>query len=126
MCNTVFVALKRHYKRCDKCRVRDSVRETLIPRKIYNYKREARKRMYSWDLTDEQASRLFMGQCHYCGKHASNGIDRVDNSKGYFLENCVSCCSACNFMKGSMDLEEFIDHIHKIRDFQWTKQPLLK
>ena len=37
-----------------------------------------------------------------------NGIDRVDNSKGYHPENCVPCCKTCNIAKQSMSVEEFL------------------
>lgn len=120
VCKKEFVALKKHFKRCDSCRAsiyKD--REAQFTRRLYNYKREAKRRNYSWELTDDQVSLLFKGQCHYCGKHACNGIDRVDNSRGYILENCVSCCTNCNYMKGTLSLEDFIEHIHLISDFQF-------
>jgi hypothetical protein len=31
-----------------------------------------------------------------------NGIDRVDNEKGYLVENCVPCCFTCNSLKKSV------------------------
>jgi hypothetical protein len=40
--------------------------------------------------------------CYYCKSQKENevnGIDRVDNSKGYTKDNCVSCCQFCNRMK---------------------------
>ena len=43
-----------------------------------------------------------------------NGIDRVDSSKGYTLDNCVPCCSICNTMKLNYTLQEFSDHITKV------------
>jgi hypothetical protein len=36
------------------------------------------------------------------------GIDRVDNSKGYTLDNCVPCCAAHNIMKGTHSHNDFI------------------
>ena len=36
--------------------------------------------------------------CHYCGLEAG-GLDRLDNSLGHTDENCVSCCSLCNFTR---------------------------
>jgi hypothetical protein len=44
-----------------------------------------------------------------------NGIDRFINSEGYTENNCVPCCWQCNRMKGSMDGEEFLEHIQKIK-----------
>ena len=37
--------------------------------------------------------------CHYYKKEEVNGIDRVDNTKGYTKENSVSCCEMCNRIK---------------------------
>jgi len=42
------------------------------------------------------------------------GIDRKNNDIGYKLDNCVSCCSACNFMKHKLSLEVFKEKISKI------------
>jgi hypothetical protein len=52
-------------------------------------------------------------ECHYCKapiewvKHFTSGgpwikynLDRKDNDQGYSKENCVVCCSSCNFTKG--------------------------
>ena len=43
-----------------------------------------------------------------------NGIDRIDNQKGYTIENTVSCCSHCNTAKLEMSLESFILWIEKV------------
>ena len=40
----------------------------------------------------------------------------MDSSIGYEKNNVVACCYVCNKMKGTMELEEFIDHIKKIID----------
>ena len=45
------------------------------------------------------------------------GIDRVDNSLGYTLENSVSCCSKCNYMKKTLNVENFLLHIAKIYNY---------
>jgi hypothetical protein len=55
-----------------------------------------------------------INRCHYCGDKITwrdrNSkkkpdscyyIDRKDNAKGYIKENCVVCCSLCNFTKHS-------------------------
>jgi hypothetical protein len=47
-----------------------------------------------------------------------NGIDRVDNEKGYIKNNLVPCCSTCNYMKRMMGIDEFIKHCNKIARFQ--------
>lgn len=74
------------------------------------YKKEAIRRGYAFRLTRAEVN-LFMQQiCYYCGRPPSarikkypdspyNGIDRVDNGKGYYWENCVTCCRRCNTIK---------------------------
>lgn len=47
----------------------------------------------------------------------ANGIDRVNNTLGYSISNCVPCCSTCNSMKLDMTVEEFVGHISKILNY---------
>ncbi len=60
-----------------------------------------------------------IGTCFYCGlkpqfPHTRNGIDRVDSSKGYTEDNCVSCCKFCNYAKNDYTLEIFKDWVIRI------------
>jgi hypothetical protein len=57
--------------------------------------------------------------CHYPPRGGFNGIDRVDNSKGYILGNCVPCCSWCNRAKADGTLAKFMDWI-------WWMRPELR
>lgn len=45
-----------------------------------------------------------------------NGIDRVDNNRGYELDNCVSCCTICNTMKMNYTQEDFFRKIKLIHN----------
>lgn len=86
---------------------------------MYKYKDRAKKRGLKWDISDMKTLELFKQECFYCNskpylrtrrgdeKYLSNGIDRQDNSKGYTLENTVSCCKRCNQAKNDMPLGEF-------------------
>ena len=95
----------------------------------YQYKSGAKKRKLEYQLTSEQFIDLVSSECYYCGdKETSvrkgqgktsgdfyyNGIDRVDNKKGYIVDNCVPCCWKCNNMKHTLTQKDFIDHIEKI------------
>ena len=44
-----------------------------------------------------------------------NGIDRINNNIGYTLENSVSCCSECNFMKNDMNFWNWIAQIERFQ-----------
>ena len=99
------------------------------------YKRDNIKKSGRWHLPFEISKRLFrkliQQNCVYCGREPSsvrgstefnryngtflyNGLDRVDNSKGYTIDNVVSCCSKCNRAKGTMTVDEFKEWIFKV------------
>jgi len=69
----------------------------------------ASERNYSWALPDEQAVDLLTDNCFYCGKEPSplNGIDRVDNLRGYEENNVVTSCVQCNRAKHTRTREDF-------------------
>jgi hypothetical protein len=95
------------------------------------YKRNAVARELEWCLSKEEFKEIVLRACTYCGsepiertfcwgvgKRVSlekvNGIDRSDSSKGYLVDNCVSCCSTCNTMKMAQSVDEFISRVEKI------------
>jgi len=94
------------------------------------YKNGAKKRGYTFDLTKEYFSEIIKNNCFYCGvepyqKNKTynkkdngfliyNGVDRVENSKGYECDNVVACCGVCNLMKRNTSKDDFINHIKKI------------
>lgn len=99
------------------------------------YKEQAKRRGITFTLTLREVVSICELPCSYCGSNPSqkvvgvrtpcangdfvhNGIDRVDNSKGYENGNVVSCCKTCNFMKSTLEKEAFLDHIKKILLFQ--------
>jgi hypothetical protein len=43
-----------------------------------------------------------------------NTIDRLDNSLGYIVGNCVPCCVTCNIAKGERTLEQFTQWIQNV------------
>jgi len=92
------------------------------------YQRGARARNLPFDLGRDDILELIEANCHYCGAKPSNvarphgkdipyqGIDRKDNSLGYFRENCVPCCWKCNCMKKTMNHNEYIEHCRLVAD----------
>lgn len=99
------------------------------------YKHGAKSRGHSFELTIKEFDELSKLLCHYCGADPSNtayvskntgyfiynGIDRKDNTKGYFLENCVPCCRVCNRAKNNMLYEDFVAWITRVLDFNKEK-----
>jgi hypothetical protein len=106
---------------------------------LKGYKYHAKNRGHSFDLTDEEAKDLMLQNCTYCnaepnnvsygslgskrmhGKFIYNGIDRIDNSLGYTIDNTVPCCAICNRMKSSYTLDEFVNKITEIYNNFVTK-----
>jgi len=96
--------------------------EGVINQIILQYKRHAKDRNLSWNLTYEQVAKIIQEPCHYCGAVKSNrlitksckegydynGIDRVDSAVGYEIENVVSCCKICNYAKSNINKKDFI------------------
>jgi hypothetical protein len=93
---------------------------------INSYQAGARNRGIEFDLTEEQTEVLFLGNCYYCGMPPSlnrfgyvyNGIDRVDNARGYLIDNVVSCCPICNRAKKDMTKDEFIKWIDRLVSYR--------
>jgi len=100
----------------------------------YNsYVKEAKDRNLEW-MIDEIIFRSLTSQnCYYCGKPPSqircknsrmngnyyyNGLDRVDNDKGYILENIVTCCKECNYAKRKMSKKDFLAMVKRIYELQ--------
>ncbi len=87
-----------------------------------SYKHSAiTKRKLEFTIEKEDYDKFRNGQCYLCGLTSSdthkNGIDRIDNSKGYVLDNCRSCCGHCNCMKLDMNYDVFTSHCKQIAKF---------
>jgi len=94
-----------------------------------NYKRQAMKRGLSFNLTREEFYELTQKDCYYCGispyqvqkrtdilwgDFIYNGVDRLNNTLGYEIDNVVPCCGKCNRAKMSLNEDEFLDLIKSI------------
>ena len=83
--------------------------------KFKAYKQSAKRRNIEFNLTFVQFILFWQKPCYYCrDKVETIGLDRVDNKKGYNLDNVVSSCMICNKMKMAMTKEEFINQCRKI------------
>lgn len=120
--------------------MRDACRKSLPPteaafRYLYReYQDSARARGHAFDLSRDEFRRLTRQDCLYCGvlpgavvsrpringSYIYNGVDRVDNTKGYIVDNCVACCKTCNLMKRMSSVGEFLSHIERIHKHQHT------
>jgi hypothetical protein len=110
------------------CIVGSHGHETVFDTLVARYKRQAAQRGYEWSISDEEAKEMTKKKCFYCGCEPYqrsgakrrgepiiyNGIDRVDNSKGYVPGNCVPCCGMCNQMKMAFSIDDFKSRIVSI------------
>lgn len=79
------------------------------------YRDGARKRNIDFNITLEEFSTFWQNDCSYCGLSISTiGLDRVDSSIGYNIDNIVSCCSRCNEMKMDSSREAWMDKMFTI------------
>jgi len=83
-----------------------------------SYIKEAKRRSIEFHLSKEDFCNIVREKCYYCGEINEeknfNGIDRVNSEKTYILENCVSCCSLCNYLKNKTSIDIFIKRIQHI------------
>lgn len=117
----------------NKLRTREthSTDDSYFKRLFRNCKSGARVRNLDFCLTEEQYKELILKDCAYCGdapyeprfyaRHDTgvfncHGVDRVDNSVGYVLDNCVTACKLCNQIKMDATLEDFLTRVNKIYD----------
>jgi hypothetical protein len=130
-------------KTCGKCQYTEDLKALRVPnrpsrissgqRGVYSrYVYSAVDRGLSWELTPEQLIELTQKNCFYCGQEPAqryrrtpfyyNGVDRVDNTAGYTLTNCVACCIKCNRMKLDLNIVEFLSHLALILE---TTKPIV-
>lgn len=97
------------------------------------FKRNSKNRngkTLEYNLTLDNIEKLAFSNCFYCNKEPSNtlyttkneeikysGIDRIDSSKGYTIDNVVSCCIYCNQAKMAMSQEDFLSWIEKVYNY---------
>ena len=88
---------------------------------IREYKKGAQKKGIEYNLAEEQFRKTTQKDCYYCGakpdnirnstglnrSYKYNGIDRIDNNKGYTMDNIVPCCKTCDAAKGILTTQEF-------------------
>lgn len=96
-------------------------RRNSIAEQVTRIKRQAANRDYAFELSDEATKTLLKSHCYYCGSHADpfNTIDRLDNNKGYLLDNVAACCATCNMAKGCLDPTTFIERCGHISATHW-------
>lgn len=129
-----------HTKSCG-CLHRETARQKSLARTLGNgesafnsllhvYKRNAETRSLEWAIDKDLFRKLIKEPCYYCGQEPSaimkaggskhngdciyNGLDRIDNFRGYMPENVRPCCKQCNIAKGVLSEAEFYEWISRV------------
>ncbi len=113
------------------------IKPDCCEKRVYSqYLRGSRLRGIAFTLSFEEFVDICQKNCHYCNSEPKmtsyyskkrnhifwkyNGIDRYDNDKDYVFDNCVPCCTNCNFMKQDKKVEDFLEQVEKI--VKWSKE----
>ena len=126
----------------------DSIRlkkgEAAFKELFKNHRRRALKRGCEWKLTRDDFRELTSQCCFYCGVEPKqdidanrpyrrryghyfyNGLDRVDNSRGYIRGNVVACCGQCNRAKTDMSVEEFRQWVTSVYEHWACREKAMK
>lgn len=93
------------------------------------YRFKALSRKLEFLITIDQFKRITKENCYYCDiepkqsnlsdcgnrtPYIYNGIDRLDNTKGYIDNNCVPCCRICNQAKSTLTEQEFLEWVKRV------------
>jgi len=99
---------------------------------LAKYKQNSLARGITFAISDAHFFKLLGSDCTYCSAPPTtsaakwlccvildrdfklNGIDRVDNTKGYVKGNVAACCSKCNYIERSMSIKELYLHVIKM------------
>ncbi|HCW53238.1 MAG TPA: hypothetical protein DG753_05785 [Clostridium sp.] len=81
------------------------------------------------NLTFNEFKEIEKGKCFYCGetntitdalsgkKFELVGVDRLNYTKGYTVDNVCGCCSTCNYLKNKLDKTSFLNKVKAIHFF---------
>lgn len=97
-----------------------------------NYKSKCKMKGWLFTISFNIFKETIIQNCHYCGDPPKqyrldrakvrqgispvfiNGIDRIDSTNGYTIDNILPCCQNCNLAKRSLSYKEFLHLITKI------------
>lgn len=123
--------LSNHTKSCGCLRKENTTKtsgESAANTVFASYRGNARKAKLKFELTKQQFIELTQQNCYYCGiepqqilltkncngQFIYNGVDRVDNTEGYTIKNCVAACYTCNRAKNNYSIKKFNNWISRI------------
>lgn len=91
------------------------------------YRIGAKNRGHEFALTKTEFRELTSSDCYYCGAspqqvitngkcapYTYNGVDRVDNERGYTSDNVRPCCGHCNTAKMALKESDFFAWVERV------------
>lgn len=92
------------------------INDIVVINKYSDIKYKAGKRNIEFNISAAEFKSIMRFKCNYCSNsnHNSNGLDRIDSTKNYVVNNVVPCCGVCNIMKNNYSISTFIDTIKRI------------
>jgi hypothetical protein len=70
---------------------------------LSSYKTIDKRKGFMNNLTEDWIKENITSKsCIYCDDTENLGCDRIDNTKGHIMDNCVPCCKECNYTRGNI------------------------
>lgn len=148
---TEFSKCKKAVKRngfsyvCKQCQAKDQQRrrknyknsdllDYTLKKRLYDAQNRAKLKNQYYDIDLEFMYEMWnkqKGKCALTGipmtvtehgrTNTNISLDRIDSNKGYTKDNVHLICSAVNFMKSNLSLDEFIMYCQSIIDYKNKK-----
>ena len=109
----------------DKVRRRDRISNRRPKGRFAHLRHRAKIQGWEITITFEEFLHLIKQPCFYCNgvlNETGGGLDRVDPTKGYLIDNVRPCCLACNQAKNDHTEQEFKQWITTVYKHYITKE----
>ncbi len=98
-----------------KLKARSWKRDNPLRTHFFRYQGRAKEKQIAFDLEYELFIHFVKLPCVYCGfDEGTVGLDRIDSSVGYTVDNVVPCCKVCNYMKLDHSVEDWFSAMRDI------------
>ena len=109
----------------EKDRLQTHVNNRRPRTRIGHLRHRAKTQGREMSLTFNDYFKLIKQPCFYCGgvlNETGSGLDRVDTTRGYSIDNVRPCCVACNQAKNDHTEQEFKQWVTTVYKHYITKE----